>query len=67
MEMAEFLRECGFIALEAASASEAVKALRTEIPRTVEPSLAKPYTGRDLLDRVRQALSKRSDGESPGT
>ena len=30
-------------------------------PEIVEPLLAKPYTGRDLLDRVRQALAKRSD------
>jgi CheY-like chemotaxis protein len=31
---------------------------RTEIPRSVEPLLPKPYTGRDLLDRVKQALGQ---------
>jgi DNA-binding NtrC family response regulator len=30
-------------------------------PEIVEPLLAKPYTGRDLLDRVKQALARRSD------
>lgn len=29
-----------------------------EIPEIVEPFLAKPYTGRDLLERVKQALTK---------
>ena len=34
-------------------------------PEIVEPLLAKPYTGRDLLDRVKQALAKRpDDGDS---
>ena len=33
----------------------------TDIPQTVESLLAKPYTGRDLLGRVRQALRKRLD------
>jgi CheY-like chemotaxis protein len=35
-----------------------------DIPQTVGPILAKPYTGRDLLDRVRQALTKRRRGRS---
>jgi CheY-like chemotaxis protein len=36
-----------------------------DIPQTIGPILAKPYTGRDLLDRVRQALTKRSaDGDA---
>ena len=30
-----------------------------DIPQTVESLLAKPYTGRDLVDRVKQALTKR--------
>jgi CheY-like chemotaxis protein len=29
-----------------------------EVPRTVEPRLAKPYTAFDLLDRVKKALTK---------
>jgi CheY-like chemotaxis protein len=99
MDMAEFLRECGYRVHEAANAGEAVQALqskfavdlvftdinlpegmgglelvdnrpgvrvvvtaggapRTEIPRSVEPLLPKPYTGRDLLDRVKQALEQ---------
>jgi CheY-like chemotaxis protein len=103
MDMAEFLRECGYRVHEAANAGEAVEALqskfavdlvftdinlpegmdglelaewvftnrpgvrvvvatggapRTEIPRSVEPLLLKPYTGRDLLDRVKQALEQ---------
>jgi DNA-binding NtrC family response regulator len=31
-----------------------------EVPPTIE-SLAKPYTGRDLVDRVKQALKQRND------
>ncbi len=103
MDMAEFLRECGYRVHEAANANEAVEALqskfavdlvftdinlpegmdglelaewifanrpgvrvvvttggvpRTEIPRTIEPLLPKPYTGRDLLDRVKRALEQ---------
>jgi CheY-like chemotaxis protein len=109
IEMAEFLRECGYRVHEAANASEAIQALqskfavdlvftdinlpegmnglelaewtlgnrpgvrvlvttgataRTDIASTIGPILAKPYTGRDLLDRVRQALARRSDEES---
>ena len=111
MDMAEFLRECGYRVHEAANASEAVEALqskfavdlvftdinlpegmdglelaewvftnrpgvrvvvttggapRTEIPRSVEPLLAKPYTGRDLLDRVKRALEQSADDKQPG-
>ncbi len=29
-------------------------------PEVVEPLLAKPYTGRSLLDRVKQALAKQA-------
>jgi CheY-like chemotaxis protein len=110
MDMAEFLRECGYRVHEATNANEAVQALeskfavdlvftdinlpegrdglelaewvfnnrpgvrvlvtsggapRGDIPRTVEPVLIKPYTGRDLLDRVRRALEKRSDQDRP--
>ncbi len=110
MDMAEFLRECGYRVHEAANANEALEALRskfavdlvftdinlpagmtglelaewvlsnrpgvkvlvttggalrTEVPQTVEPLLAKPYTGRDLLGRVRQALDKRSADQRP--
>jgi CheY-like chemotaxis protein len=32
-----------------------------DIPQTVESFLAKPYTGRDLVDRIKQALTKGSD------
>jgi len=112
MDMAEFLRECGYRVHEAANASEAVQALeskfavdlvftdinlpggmdglelaewvfnnrpgvrvlvtsggapRSDIPRTVEPILIKPYTGRDLLDRIRRALEKRSDEDRPAS
>jgi CheY-like chemotaxis protein len=106
MDMAEFLRECGYRVHEAANAGEAVQALeakfavdlvftdinlpqgmngleladwiftnrpgvkvvvttggamRSEIPPAVEPLLAKPYTGRDLLDRVKRALDQGSE------
>jgi CheY-like chemotaxis protein len=112
MDMAEFLRECGYRVHEAANASEAVEALeskfavdlvftdinlpegmdglelaewvfnnrpgvrvlvtsgrapRSDIPRTVEPVLIKPYTGRDLLDRIRRALEKRSHDNRPAS
>jgi CheY-like chemotaxis protein len=110
MDMAEFLRECGYRVHEAANGNEAIEALqakfvidlvftdinlpggtdgleladwifsnrpgvkvlvttggsRSDIPQTVEPLLAKPYTGRDLLDRVRQALAKPPDDEDEG-
>jgi CheY-like chemotaxis protein len=32
-----------------------------EVPETVESPLAKPYTVRELVDRVKQTLMKRSD------
>jgi CheY-like chemotaxis protein len=110
MDMAEFLRECGYRVHEAANATQAIEALqskfavdlvftdiklgegmnglelaawtlrnrpgvkvlvttgtaRTEVPpEVIESPLVKPYTGRDLLDRVKQALAKRSeDGSS---
>jgi CheY-like chemotaxis protein len=114
MDMAEFLRQCGYRVHEAATAVEAIEALQAkfvtdlvftdinlpggtnglelaewtlrhrpgvkvlvttgdasmaDISQTVEPLLAKPYTGRDLVDRVRQALTKRSDegGAGPQT
>jgi CheY-like chemotaxis protein len=105
MDLAQYLRECGYQVHEATSAHEAMEALqskfaidlvftdinlpgkmngldlaawtlanrpgvkvlvttgdpaRTEIPDAVVPILAKPYTGRDLLDRVQQALTTRS-------
>jgi CheY-like chemotaxis protein len=108
MDMAEFLRECGYRVHEAANASEAVQALeskfavdlvftdinlpqgmnglelaewifanrpgvkvvittggatRTKIPENAGLLLAKPYTGRDLLSRVKQALEKRPDDQ----
>ena len=31
------------------------------VPQTVESFLAKPYTGRDLVDRIKEALTKGSD------
>jgi CheY-like chemotaxis protein len=112
MDMAEFLRECGYRVHEAADADEAIAELqskfavdlvftdinlgegmnglelaawtmdnrpgvkvlvttgasRVDLPADiVESLLAKPYTGRDLLDRVKQALAKRADdgGSSP--
>ena len=106
MDMAEFLRECGYRVHEAANANEAIEALQSKFavdlvftdinlgegmnglelaawtlsnrpgvkvlvatgtsriedpPEVIESLLAKPYTGRDLLDRVKQALAKRSD------
>ena len=110
MEIAQYLRDCGYQVHEAANADEAIEALqskfaidlvftdinlpggmngldlaawtlenrpgvkvlittgdpeRTDIPDAMGPILAKPYTGRDLLERVKQALAKRADGESP--
>jgi CheY-like chemotaxis protein len=115
MDMAQFLRECGYHVYEAASAKEAIEALQAkfvvdlvftdinlpggmdglelgewalsarpgvkvlvttgdasrivDIPQTIGPNLAKPYTSRDLLDRVRQALTKPSaeGGAGPQT
>lgn len=109
MDMAEFLRECGYRVHEAANANEALEALRAKfaidlvftdinlpggmnglelaewisgnrpgvktlittgrpLDRGAPPGagavLAKPYTGRDLLERVKQALTKPADGES---
>lgn len=102
MDMAEFLRECGYRVHEAANASEALEALQAKFAIDVvftdinlpgdlnglnlaewvinnrpgvrvivttggEPNpqlppgtgalLAKPYTGRDLLARVKEALT----------
>ena len=38
---------------------------RIEVPpEVIESLLAKPYTGRDLLDRVKHALAKRSHDDS---
>ena len=107
MDMAEFLRECGYRVHEAANAVEALEALQAKFAidlvftdinlpggmnglelaewilsnrpgvktlvttgRPIEHSappragafLAKPYTGRDLLDRVKEALAKPADG-----
>ena len=107
MDMAEFLRECGYRVHEAANAEEAQEALQSkfaidlvftdinlpggmnglelvdwtlsnrpgvkvlvttgralgrDVPPIAEALLAKPYTGRDLLDRVKQALAKPADG-----
>ena len=101
MDMAEFLRECGYRVHEAANASEAMAALQAkfavdlvftdinlpgemngvdlaewvlsnrpgvriivttgggsnpQLPPTAPPLLPKPYTGRDLLARVKEAL-----------
>ena len=41
----------------------------TDVPPPLEPLLAKPYTGRDLLDRVKQALMNRLNegGAGPKT
>jgi CheY-like chemotaxis protein len=102
MDMAEFLRDCGYRVHEAATAKEAIETLQGKhvvdlvftdinlledmnglelanwtlnnrpgvkvlvttgdtsrtIPETIESFLAKPYTGRDLLDQVRQLLTK---------
>jgi CheY-like chemotaxis protein len=104
MDVAEFLRECGYGVHEAATANEAIEALRTksvidlvftdinlsegmdglelaertlrhrpctkvlvttgdaarlaDVPQTVEPLLAKPYTGPDLVERKKHALAK---------
>src|SRR6516225_9777690 len=109
MDLAQYLRECGYQVDEAANANEAMEALqskfaidlvftdinfpggmtgldlaawslanrpgvkvllttgdpaRSEIgPEAGGPILLKPYTGRDLLERVKQALAKRSDDE----
>ena len=105
MDMAEFLRECGYRVHEAANAKEAIEALQSKFavdlvftdinlgegmnglelagwtlshrpgvkvvvttgisqvelpPEVVEPLLAKPYTGRSLLDRIKQALAKQA-------
>jgi CheY-like chemotaxis protein len=107
MDMAEFLRECGYRVHEAANAEEAREALQSkfamdlvftdinlpggmnglelvdwilsnrpgvkvlvttgraldrDVPPIAGALLAKPYTGRDLLDRVKQALEKSADG-----
>ncbi len=108
MDMAEFLRECGYRVHEAATANEAVEALQAKfaidlvftdinlpggmngleladwilshrpgvktlittgrpLERGAQPIavafLAKPYTGRTLLDRVKQALAGPHDSE----
>jgi CheY-like chemotaxis protein len=101
MDMADFLRECGYCVHEAATAKDAIDALQgnfgidlvftdinlsegmnglelakwalrnrplvkvlvttgdasrmAEVPRTIK-SLAKPYSGRELVDRVKQVL-----------
>ncbi len=110
MDMAEFLRECGYRVHEAANSNEAIQALQSKFavdlvftdinlgegmnglelaawtssnrpgvkilvttggvlsaeipPEVIEPLLVKPYTGRDLLDRVKHALAKRPDDGS---
>jgi CheY-like chemotaxis protein len=109
MDMAEFLRECGYRVHEAANADEALEALRAKFaidlvftdinlpgamnglgltewilsnrpgvktlitsgrpidgdaPPPAGAFLPKPYTGRDLLERVKQALAKPADGEA---
>jgi CheY-like chemotaxis protein len=109
MDMAEFLRECGYRVHEAANAAEALEALQAKFaidlvftdinlpggmngleladwisgnrpgvktvittgrpiehgaPPMRDAFLPKPYTGRDLLDRVRQALAKQVDSET---
>jgi CheY-like chemotaxis protein len=108
MDMAEFLRDCGYRVHEAATAEEAIDTLQgklvvdlvftdinllermngleladwtlknrpgvkvlvttgvasrtVDIPEALGLILAKPYTGHDLLDRVRQTLTKPSGG-----
>ena len=107
MDMAEFLRECGYRVHEAANAEEAREALQSkfaidlvftdinlpggmsglelvdwilsnrpgvkvrvttgraldrDVPPIAGALLPKPYTGRDLLDCVKQALAKPADG-----
>lgn len=106
MDMAEFLRECGYRVHEAANASEAMEALQAkfaidlvftdinlpgemngvnlaewvannrpgvqvivttgggsnpQLPPTAPPILTKPYTGRDLLARVKEVLGTPPD------
>ena len=112
MDMAEFLRECGYRVHEAANGNEATEALQSDfaidlvftdinlphgmsgldlaewtlsnrpgvkvlattgdasirdVPPIAGAILAKPYTGHDLLDRIRQALAKPSDEGSTST
>lgn len=106
MDMAEFLRECGYRVHEAANASEAMEALQAkfaidlvftdinlpgemngvnlaewvannrpgvqvivttgggsnpQLPPTAPSILTKPYTGRDLLARVKEVLGTPPD------
>ena len=42
------------------------RALDRDLPPIAGTFLAKPYTGRDLLDRVKQELSKPADGGTSG-
>ena len=112
MDMAEFMRECGYRVHEAVNANEAIAALqakfavdlvftdinlpdgvdgvalaawtlrnrpgvkvllttgagvRSDIPEDIGPLLSKPYTGRELLDRVRHALARPTDEEDDGS
>ena len=112
MDMAEFLRECGYRVREAADGNEAIEALHSkfaidlvftdinlphgmsgldlaewtlsnrpgvkvlattgdasihDVPPIAGVLLAKPYTGQDLLDRIREALAKPSDEGSKST
>ena len=113
MDLAQYLRECGYQVHEAANASEAMEGLQSKfaidlvftdinlpgemsgldlaawtlanrpgvkvlvttgdatraemIPEAVGALLAKPYTGRDLLDRVQRALTKPVADESEAT
>jgi DNA-binding response OmpR family regulator len=39
-------------------------ASRADDLQAMGPILAKPYTGRDLLDRVKQTLAKRSEDKA---
>lgn len=110
MDLAQYLRECGYQVHEAANAIEAMEALQSKFaidliftdinlpgeisgldlaawtltnrpgvkvllttgdpaqskvsPDGAGPILAKPYTGRDLLERVNQALVKRSEDKT---